>query len=160
MSLHSFTHLALRVQHLREAEAFYRDLFSLEVAFREAETLDGWDTLPDSADWDDAQRAGFDLGLVMLYRDGFRLALEAVDSVATKGQLSHVGVFVDEPELKRVRDTAASAGCEIVVESERALVIDDPFGVRWELNTFAYDNPPKLSTGARHGRWLNITPTG
>ncbi len=50
-------------------------MFALEVAFREAETPEGWGTLPDSADWDDAERAGFDIGLVMLYRDGFRLAI-------------------------------------------------------------------------------------
>jgi hypothetical protein len=46
------------------------------VAFREAETAAGWLTLPTSAGWEDAQRAGIDLGLVMLYRGGLRLALE------------------------------------------------------------------------------------
>src|SRR5262245_43346721 len=37
MTLHSFTHVALRVEHLRQAEALYRELFALDVAFREAE---------------------------------------------------------------------------------------------------------------------------
>src|SRR6266498_571663 len=103
MAMHSVTHLALRVERLRDAEAFYRGLFAMEVAFREAETPDGWWTLPQSAGWDDAERAGIDLGLVMLYRDGIRLALEAADAVAADGQLSHVGVFVDEDELTRLR---------------------------------------------------------
>ena len=160
MSLHSFTHVALRVKRLREAEAYYRKLFALEVAWREADTPDGWGTLPASADWGDAERAGFQLDLVMLHRDGFRLALEAADTVAGAGQLSHLGVFVDEQELSRLRETAASAGCKIVVDREQALIIDDPFGVRWELNTFAYDDPPSMSTGARIGRWLNVEPTG
>jgi len=61
MTPHTFTHVALRVEHLRHAETLYRELFALEVAFRDAET---------------AERAGVDLGLVMLYRDGLRLALE------------------------------------------------------------------------------------
>jgi catechol 2,3-dioxygenase-like lactoylglutathione lyase family enzyme len=160
MTLKSYTHIAIRVRHLREAEDFYRRLFALEVAFREAETRDGWNTLPDGADWDDAERAGFDLGLVMLHRDGLRLALEATESVARGGQLSHLGVLVDDQELTRVRATAASAGCKIVVDRERALIIDDPFGVRWELNTFPYDDPPSLSTGARAGRWLDVEPAG
>ena len=159
MSLHSFTHVALRVKRLREAEAYYRTLFALEVAWREAETPDGWGTLPESADWDDAERAGIQLGIVMLHRDGFRLALEAADEVSGAGHLSHLGVFVDEQELRRVRETAASSGCTVVVDREQALIIDDRFGVRWELNTFAYDDPPSMSTGARTGRWLNVETT-
>ncbi len=160
MAMHSVTHLALRVERLREAEAFYRGLFAMEVAFREAETPDGWWTLPQSAGWDDAERAGIDLGLVMLYRDGIRLALEAADAVAADGQLSHVGVFVDEDELTRLRASAADAGCRIVQDRAQALVFDDPFGVRWELNTFPYDDPPSLSTGARAGRWLEVAGSG
>jgi catechol 2,3-dioxygenase-like lactoylglutathione lyase family enzyme len=156
MSIHALTHVALRVEQLREAEGFYRRLFALEVAWREAETPDGWATLPASADWDDAERAGFRRGIVMLYRDGFRLALEVADTVDRAGQLSHLGLFVDEQELRRLREIAAAAGCAVVVDREQALIIDDPFGVRWELNTFAYDDPPSMSTGARTGRWLDV----
>src|SRR6266545_4777604 len=105
MAMHSVTHLALRVERLREAEAFYRGLFAMEVAFREAETPDGWWTLTQSAGWDDA-------------------------------------------------------GCRIVQDRAQALVFDAPFGVRWELNTFPYDDPPSLSTGARAGRWLEVAGSG
>jgi len=156
MALHGFTHLALRVQRLRAAEAFYRELFALKVAFREAETPEGWLTLRASADWDAAEEAGVDLGLVMLYRDGLRLALEAGDAVADNSRLSHVGVFADEDEFTRIRAASERLDCEIVTDNERALVIDDPFGVRWELNSFPYDDPPSLSTGARAGRWLDL----
>src|SRR6266536_1513617 len=114
MSLHSFTHLALRVERLREAEAFYCRLFALNVAWREAETPDGWSTLPESAGWDDAVHAGVNLGIVMLYRDGVRLALEAVESVVEGGQLSHIGIFGDEDELARIRELAADLGCDAV----------------------------------------------
>ncbi len=157
MPLHAYTHVALRVDGLRKAEAFYCDLFSLEVAFREAETAAGWATLPPTADWDDAERAGIDLGLVSLYRDGFRLALEAVDSVvADDGLLSHIGAFVSEDELERLRRVAPAAGCTIAADRPQALILDDPLGVRWELNTFPYDDPPGLSTGARTGHWLDV----
>jgi catechol 2,3-dioxygenase-like lactoylglutathione lyase family enzyme len=158
VGLRSFTHVALRVERLREAEAFYCGLFALEVAFREAETLEGWRTVPAGADWEDVEGAGVEVGLVMLSRDGFRVALEAVKRVSRDGLLSHVGVYADEQELERLRACAAAAGCEIVLDRERALIIDDPFGVRWELNTFAYDDPSSLSTGARTGGWLEIKP--
>jgi hypothetical protein len=93
----------------------------------------------------------------MLYRNGFRLALEGVDRVTSPGLLSHVGVYADEPELERLRERAATANCTIVLDDERALIIDDRFGVRWELNTFAYADPPRLSTGARTGIGLRST---
>ena len=161
MTLESYTHVALRVERLREAETLYRELFALEVAWREAATPDGWATLPNSADWDDAERAGIQLGLVMLFRDGFRLALEAVETVACEGQLSHLGVLVDARELSRLREAAAAVGCEIVTFREgRALIFVDPFDVQWELNTFAYENPPSMSTGVRLGRWLDVEPAG
>jgi catechol 2,3-dioxygenase-like lactoylglutathione lyase family enzyme len=156
VTLHSFTHVAVRVESLREAEAFYCALFKLDVAWREAETSDGWRTLPSGAGWDAAERAGIDLELVMLYRDRLRLALERADQVAEDGLLSHLGVFADEEELERLRRTAPAAGCEIVTDRERALVFDDPFGVRWELNTFDYDDPPRMSTGARSGAWIEL----
>jgi hypothetical protein len=146
------------VEQLREAEIFYCKLFALEVAWREAETPQGWYTLAESAGWDDAERAGVELGLVMLYRNGMRLALEAVDEVAEGGRLSHIGVFTDEGELQRLRQIAAQAGCEVVLDREEAVVFDDPLGVRWELNSFDYDDPPRMSTGARTGKWLNVVP--
>ncbi len=156
MSLRSVTHVALRVKHLREAEAFYTDLFHLQVAFREAETSQGWETLSDGNSWEDAEHAGIEISVVMLHRGGFRLALEAAESVAKDGQLSHIGILTDPDELSRLRSLASTAGLAIRVDREQAFVFDDPFGVRWELNTFPYDDPKSLSTGARLGSWLKI----
>jgi catechol 2,3-dioxygenase-like lactoylglutathione lyase family enzyme len=160
MSLRAFTHIAFRVERLREAEAFYCGLFELEVAWREAETPQGWYTLPEAAGWDDAERAGVDLGIVMLYRDGLRLALESIESVIEDGRLSHVGVLCDADDLRRLREVAADAGCDVVVDRERALIFDDPYGIRGEFNSFAYDDPPSMSTGARTGNWLEVPWSG
>jgi catechol 2,3-dioxygenase-like lactoylglutathione lyase family enzyme len=160
MSLHSFTHIALRAERLREAETFYRELFALEVAFREAEMPDGWRTLPPSADWDDAERSDVALGLVMLYGGGLRLALEAVDAVAPDGILDHIGVWVDEEELERLHAKAAALDCRVVVNRAQALILEDPYGIRWELNSFPYEDPPAMSTGARTGRWIEIRRGG
>jgi len=137
VSYRAFTHIALIVTPLRQAEEFYRTLFALEVAFREAETADGWYTLPTAAGWDDAQAAGVSLGLCSLHRDAFTLALEA-------------------EELARLRVVAPTLGCQVVQDGQAILVFDDPYGVRWEMTTSSYEDPRRLSTGARMGRWLPI----
>jgi catechol 2,3-dioxygenase-like lactoylglutathione lyase family enzyme len=155
MTYRGITHIALIVTPLRQAEEFYQALFALDVAFREAETAEGWYTLPSDASWDDAEVAGISLGLISLHRDAFTLALED-GSNSEGGRLSHVGVQVDAPELERLRTSAPSLGCHVVQNDPTLLVFDDPYGVRWEVTTVAYDDPRRLSTGARRGHWLKI----
>jgi catechol 2,3-dioxygenase-like lactoylglutathione lyase family enzyme len=155
MTYRAFTHFALIVTPLRQAEEFYRTLFALDVAFREAETADGWYTLPVDASWDDAEAAGISLGLCSLHRDAFTLALED-GSNREGGRLSHVGVQVDTQDLERLRTLAPSLECQVVQDGPTILVFDDRYGVRWEMTTISYDDPRRLSTGARTGQWLSV----
>src|SRR5215472_11204468 len=113
VTYHAFTHIALFVTPLRQAEEFYRALFALEVAFREAETADGWYTLPPDAGWDDAQAAGISLGLCSLHRDAFTLALEDGVSVESGG-LRISGFQVNERNLSRRRKTAPTLGVKTI----------------------------------------------
>ncbi len=155
MAYHAFTHIALTVTPLRQAEEFYRALFTLDVAFREAEVADGWKTLPPDADWEDADAACIRLGLCSLHRDTFTLALE--DGQSTPGgRLSHIGVQVDAEDLAHLHGHAPAMGCQIALDGPMILVFDDPFGVRWEVTTIPFDDPSRLSSGARAGRWLEI----
>jgi catechol 2,3-dioxygenase-like lactoylglutathione lyase family enzyme len=152
MRYRSVTHVALRVTDLRQAEDFYSVLFDLQVASRQAEVADGWRTLPEGAGWQEAQAAGISLDLSVLHRDALRLALErAEDGVVAGGRLGHLGLEVTEAELERLRQAAPRLGCQVVQERRGLLVLDDPFGVRWELTT-AYElrNP-----GVVTGRWLD-----
>jgi catechol 2,3-dioxygenase-like lactoylglutathione lyase family enzyme len=155
MAYRAVTHIALIVTPLRQAEEFYRTLFALEVAFREAETADGWYTLPPAGSWDDAEAAGISLGLCSLHRDAFTLALEEGSSRGG-GRLSHIGIQVDMDDLAHLRTLAPTLGCQVVQDGQAILVFDDPYGVRWEMTTSAYDDPRRLSTGARLGRWLTL----
>ncbi len=93
MNCQSVTHIALRVGDLQKAEALYRNLFGLKVAFREAGTSDGWRTLPQDKSWADAQAAGIELEMVMLDRDGLVLALNKTDALAIGGTPDHIGVY-------------------------------------------------------------------
>jgi catechol 2,3-dioxygenase-like lactoylglutathione lyase family enzyme len=155
VAYHAVTHIALMASPLRHAEEFYRELFALDVAFREAETADGWYTLPPQASWDDAEAAGIHLGLCSLHRDVFTLALEEGPATGS-GRLSHIGLQVDTADLERLRQRAPALGCHVITDRSALLVFDDPYGVRWELTTSAYDDPAQLSTGARLGHWLDL----
>jgi catechol 2,3-dioxygenase-like lactoylglutathione lyase family enzyme len=155
MPYHAVTHIALIVSPLRQAEEFYRTLFALEVAFREAETDAGWYTLPFDADWDDAEACGIALGLCSLHRDAFTLSLEEGRGTGG-GRLSHLGVQMDAEDLAHLRTVAVAMRCQIVQDGPTILVFDDPYDVRWEMTTSSYEDPRRLSTGARMGRWLTI----
>jgi catechol 2,3-dioxygenase-like lactoylglutathione lyase family enzyme len=145
--MYSVTHIALRVTNLREAEAYYCDLFGLEVAWREAETTEGWRRLPQGKTWDEAEVAGIQLGIVMLHRDGLALALEPHASIPTEGQLSHIGLLVDEPELSRLHHFAPQVGGRLVHDDPQSIVFDDNYGIRWEPSTYTYTEPKRLGAG-------------
>lgn len=157
MVYRAITHIALNVSPLRQAEEFYRTLFALNVAFREAEMVDGWSTLPENANWDDAEAAGIHLGLCSLHRDAFTLALEEVTSSGNNGRLSHIGLQVDAGDLERLRTQAPALGCQLNVNRPTLLVFEDPYEVVWEVTTSVYDDPRQLSTGVRTGRWLDVS---
>jgi catechol 2,3-dioxygenase-like lactoylglutathione lyase family enzyme len=165
MAYRSWTNIALATGTLRDAEEFYAALFGMEVAFRETETADGWRTLRGGG-WAAAQAAGLEPGLVQLRRDGVVLALEAAapKPAAEDGRprtredgsaLSHIGIAVDPADLAALRGRAPDLGCTIVTSRDSLLVIDDPYGVRWEVTTAK----ELSSTGDRSGRWLD-PPTG
>jgi catechol 2,3-dioxygenase-like lactoylglutathione lyase family enzyme len=157
MRYRSVTHVALRVPDLRPAEDFYMALFDLQVAFREANVADGWRTLPEGAGWEDAQAAGISLELSVLHRDALGLALEQAGERFVAGErLSHVGLETTDDELDRLRQAAPGLGCKVVLDRSGLLLLDDPYGVRWELTT-AYQ---LRSTGAVTGRWLDVSLHG
>lgn len=149
------THVAMRVRdtELREAETFYRELFDMDVAFRETMTENGWATLPDEDGWDFAERHQMRVGLVMLCRGGFAIDLEARPVPDAGGRFSHTGIEVSDEELERLRDKASKINCTVTHNSKPILVFDDPYGMRWEFTTLKYAEPKGLSAGSREGRW-------
>lgn len=153
MNYRSITHVAVRVQNLREAERFYQQLFGLEVLFREAETDEGWATLPPDAGWEDAESAGVHLDLCVLRRDELILALERTATpTGEPSKLSHIGIAVSEEELPALHQRVKQLGCTVCLEHPRSIIFDDVFGVRWEVT---FSNKFR-STGEATGRWLPV----
>jgi len=155
VAFRSITHLALRVPSLPAVERLYASLFGMEVAYREAETSDGWRTLRDGQDWAHGSPDGVAPGMTVMFRDGFRLALEAAASDEGEGVLDHIGLLLDEAELDSVRSQATAAGCSIVHDSPTTVVLVDALGVRWELATSVEEDPRASSHGVRSGRWID-----
>jgi catechol 2,3-dioxygenase-like lactoylglutathione lyase family enzyme len=154
-----WSHVALVVGQLRQAEEFYGRLFGLEVAFREAEAADGWRTLRGGTGWDSFLAAGIEPQMSSLRRDGIVLALEAAGEEREAageerhpGRLSHIGITTDQPDLDELRLCAPGLGCRIVTYRDGLLILDDPYGIRWEVSTAR----ELTSTGARTGRWLHV----
>jgi hypothetical protein len=97
-----------------------------------------------------------------LRRDGIVLALEAAgpkpgaeDHPAAREKdsaLSHIGIAVDAADLAALRSRAPELGCSIVTARDTLLIIDDPYGIRWEVSTAS----ELISTGDRTGWWLDL----
>jgi catechol 2,3-dioxygenase-like lactoylglutathione lyase family enzyme len=154
----SMTHVAIVIDQskLEQAEAFYRRLFDMEVAFRETMTDKGWATLAaDSDAWALAKEQGIRIGLIMLYRGDLAIDLEARTVPEGRGPFSHTGLHVDGQELEMVRERARDSGCSVTFNAPHMVVFDDLFGMRWEVTTLSYADPYALSAGHREGRWFN-----
>lgn len=144
-------HIALFVQHLREAEAFYRRVFDMELLMREAEGEESlWYTLPMDKGWDDAVAAGIELKMVALKRDNFILPLFQ-GNPAPRETVLEIGVVMTDEEAAALRDRLPDTVRFAKHHSD--IMFDDPFGYRWHIW------PPSKafkSNGESAGRWLEI----
>jgi catechol 2,3-dioxygenase-like lactoylglutathione lyase family enzyme len=144
-------YIALFVPDLRAAESYYRELFGMELLFREARTEESWGTLPPDKDWEDAARAGLELEMVALERSGFVLALFQ-GGPQPPGNVLEIcfGLPPDEVAavLSRLPEDAV-----VVRDNEGRLKFDDRFGYRWTL-----DEPQSgfESYGEAEGKWLDV----
>ncbi len=140
-----YSHVALYADDLRAAERFYARVFAAEVLFREAVDANGvWHTLPLDSGWDDAARAGVELGMVALRRD------EIVFPVFARRTAPRIiGLEVAGEEIAGMRGRLPDEA-EVVAANERQLVFADPFGVEWQIRTRGGFH----SSGEMHGRWL------
>ena len=145
-------HIALFVPDLRAAEKFYGRVFGVEPVFRES-AVDGeetWYALPPGKGWEDAERAGIEVGMVALKRDEFVLALfRGTPRAGTVNEICF-GLAADELEAVRARLREEAITPE---HGEHWLRFDDPFGFRW---TVQEPHIAFKSSGEIAGRWLSI----
>jgi catechol 2,3-dioxygenase-like lactoylglutathione lyase family enzyme len=152
MSSPRASHVAITVPELEQAEAYYQALFDMEVVTREELGPDGDRQLPRDKDWSDARRAGIDLYMVALRREGFVLALfdEASPFI---GELElppyrplFIGLDMPADEIARVRARLPGEDWD-----EESGGFRDRYGVGWQFGNGTFSG-----TGDRIGRWLKI----
>ena len=159
MAIDGLHHLVLKVPDLPEAEAFYRDLFDLDVLFREGTKGETFGKVPDHLDWPEAVERDVEPGMSFLGRDAFALALVEGDAYgegdvngnrdgdagdgngnADASRLDHVALALDPEDRDAVRDRADELDCEYEEKGD-AVFVTDHYGVEWELN--ASSPPPE-----------------
>jgi catechol 2,3-dioxygenase-like lactoylglutathione lyase family enzyme len=133
-------HLVLLVDDVPAAESYYRELFDLDVLFREG-TLDGEaGTVPDGVSWDDALDGGVTPRMSFLGRETLSVAVANGADQQGTGRLDHIALAVDEDALDDITDRAESLGCDVTENAPHHRVFVDENGVEWELNASA--RPP------------------
>ena len=147
-----YPHIAITVPDLEEAEAYYRDLFGMEVITREASTPEGDAQLPHDKGWDDARAAGIDLTMLALRRDQFVLALFDESVAADRGldvprRPLFVGLRMSAEEISALRARVGEAW-EDDNEGFR-----DRYGIFWQPDIGGTEF---LGNGDARGRWLEV----
>jgi catechol 2,3-dioxygenase-like lactoylglutathione lyase family enzyme len=147
----AFTHIALRVSNLRDAETYYIALFGLRVVFREAPVDGTWKTFRSLAAWD---RPGLPAPqMASLANEFMNLALGERDTpVDVDGPVDHIGLALDAAQMANVRQQARAANVRVKAERDDLFVFIDANGIQWELSSAA---EPLQSNGQRRGVWID-----
>jgi len=128
----SLRHIALVVPDLRTAEAYYQPLFEMQLIGREAQLGDGlWYTLPFDKNWEDAEAAGIELGMLALRSGAFVLAL--FQGEALLGQVFAIGLHMPASEIAKVRGRLP-ARTNVFEDTSNSLAFRDPFHVTWQIS--------------------------
>jgi catechol 2,3-dioxygenase-like lactoylglutathione lyase family enzyme len=142
-------YVALYVPDLHDAERFYRDVFEMEVRFRESEGDDRrWYTVRPGVDWAELDEREVRIDMVALQRDQFVLALFRGDP--QPGTVHEICVTAPAGELPDLRERLP-AEATLLEADEHSLRFEDPFGFRWAVHS------PGLqfrSSGEIAGRWI------
>lgn len=143
--------IALFVPDLKQAEAYYRELFEMEVITRETMQRDGeWYAVPPGKGWADLEQAGISPVMLALRRDDFVLALFQGEPVM--GQIFAIGLSMTEEEIDTVK---ARVPANDIVQDEvgQMLQFRDMHNVFWQIYPLPYRFQ---SMGETTGRWLDL----
>jgi len=128
----SLRHIALVVPDLRTAEAYYQPLFEMQLIGREAQLGDGlWYTLPFDKNWEDAEAAGIELGMLALRSGAFVLAI--FQGEAPLGQVFAIGLHMSGREIAKVRGRLPR-DAEVLEDGSNSLVFRDPYQITWQIS--------------------------
>ncbi|WP_410766474.1 VOC family protein [Haloferax sp. DFSO60] len=141
MPIRGLHHLVLLVDGVPEGETYYRELFDMEVLFREGTVDEEPGTLPDGLAWSDAISQGVEPTMTFLGRDDFFLAVAQSDGECGSGRFDHLALAVSETQFEAITERATDFGCAVSYNASHHRTFEDRFGIEWELN--AKPRPPE-----------------
>ncbi len=144
-------HIALSVPDLPAAEAYYRQMFQMQLIGREAQLEDGlWYTLPFDKSWADAEAAGIKMGMSALRNGAFVLALFQGD--APQGQVFAIGLNLPQEEMARVRSHLPD-DVQLFEDSASGLSFRDAYQIGWQISIPGNEF---RTAGDLFDRWLPV----
>lgn len=139
----------VRVNNLRRAEEFYRQVFGLRIQRRFRLNRQGaLIEVEGPVDWATADRLGVAPVLSFLSNDRIRIALRNVGigiRLDLQSFANRLAATVDPDTLTRVRAEVLMGGHTLLSQSDDSLTFRDPMGVTWDLTTREI---PKLASAA------------
>lgn len=140
MHINGVHHLVLLVDDVPDGESYYRELFNLEVLFREAALDDEPGTVPENVTWNEALNRGVTPYMSFLGRDEFYMAVASAAAQQGTGRLDHIALAVDDRAFDVITERADSLGCDVEENAPHHRIFTDRYDVEWELN--AKQRPP------------------
>jgi catechol 2,3-dioxygenase-like lactoylglutathione lyase family enzyme len=136
MSFQGLHHLVLPVNSVPDGEQFYRDLFDMEVLFREGTLNDNRGIVPENMSWEDAIAANVTPYRSVLRRDDLVLAVAETTTDSFTRRFDQIALAVDRSDAESVAERASEAGCSVSrPNATHQIFIEDLYNIKWELNS-------------------------
>lgn len=137
MQLRALNHIAIRVNELEKAEAFYTSFFGMVIlgrAYRGPQG--GYRPVAPGYDPRTAHAGNTEADVTFLGSEAVTFALRRVgrgDRVETNAVLDHISVDVDVHGFAELRGEVLMRNFDVLMLAQEAMSFRDPFGVVWEV---------------------------
>ena len=137
IQLRALNHIAIRVNELEKAEAFYTSFFGMTIIGRANRgPKGGYHPVATDYDPETAYAANHEADVTFLRSEAMTFVLRRMgrgDRVETNAVLDHISVDVDIHGFAELRGEVLMRNFDVLMLAPEALTFRDPFGVVWEV---------------------------
>jgi hypothetical protein len=134
--------VVLQVAYINRAEAFYHDLFEMDVVLRAWRRGHDWETVTGEFAWEPAMIHGEFPAMSYLRRDDWSLVLESAGrGMVFRSAVAHEALVPVSPEtLRRLRARVLIAGYTVLRDQPDEFAFRDPFRIVWRITAVESPN--------------------